>query len=412
MAAELLSDVEIRNTKPTDKPRKLSDGNGLILLVHPNGSKYFQLRFTLHGKEKMLQLGSYPNMGLADAREAAKAARQLVASGIDPVQNKRIENAKKAASAATTFQSVAEQWLAIKQPDLAPTSHRKIIQTFNVNVYPRFGSLPISDIRALTVRDAMQAMEQRGALQLMEKCRSWIRNVFAFALAEEMIKHNPIPEKDLLLKKHRGESHPRLKNREDAGQFLRNLFEYSGRAETRLAIWLQLLAATRPSELRLAEWVEFDLDKGLWTIPLDRMKSRKHMTEPHVVTLSLQAMAALKELHSLTSYSNLLFPSLISSAKPISDMTLSKALRTIWPNYRIVPHGFRHFFSTMANEHGQFRPDVIEAALAHKDANAIRSVYNRATYIDERRKLAQWWGDELEAMRAGGKVLTFKKGKV
>ncbi|MDO8437888.1 MAG: integrase arm-type DNA-binding domain-containing protein [Nitrosomonadaceae bacterium] len=412
MAAELLSDVEIRNTKPTDKPRKLSDGNGLILLVHPNGSKYFQLRFTLHGKEKMLQLGSYPNMGLADAREAAKAARQLVASGMDPVQNKRIENAKKAASAATTFQSVAEQWLAIKQPDLAPTSHRKIIQTFNVNVYPRFGNLPISDIRALTVRDAMQAMEQRGALQLMEKCRSWIRNVFAFALAEEMIKHNPIPEKDLLLKKHRGESHPRLKNRDDAGQFLRNLFEYSGRAETRLAIWLQLLVATRPSELRLAEWVEFDLDKGLWIIPLDRMKSRKHMTEPHVVTLSLQAIAALKELYSLTSYSKLLFPSLINSTKPISDMTLSKALRTIWPNYRIVPHGFRHFFSTMANEHGQFRNDVIEAALAHKDANAIRSVYNRATYIDERRKLAQWWGDELEAMRAGGKVLTFKKGKV
>ena len=408
MAAELLSDVEIRNTKPTDKPRKLSDGNGLILLVHPNGSKYFQLRFTLHGKEKMLQLGSYPNMGLADAREAAKAARQLVASGIDPVQNKRIENAKKAVSAATTFQAVAEQWLAIKQPDLAPTSHRKIIQTFNVNVYPRFGNLPISDIRALTVRDAMQAMEQRGALQLMEKCRSWIRNVFAFALAEEMIKHNPIPEKDLLLKKHRGESHPRLKNREDAGQFLRNLFEYSGRAETRLAIWLQLLVATRPSELRLAEWTEFDLDKGLWTIPLERMKSRKHMTEPHVVTLSLQAMGALKELYSLTSYSKLLLPSLINSTKPISDMTLSKALRSIWPNYRIVPHGFRHFFSTMANEHGQFRHDVIEAALAHKDSNAIRATYNRATYINERRELAQWWGGELEAMRDEGKVLTFK----
>lgn len=409
MAAELLSDVEIRNAKPTDKLRKLSDGNGLILLVHPNGSKYFQLRFTLHGKEKVLQLGVYPNMGLADARGAAKAARQLVAGGIDPVQNKRIENAKKAASAATTFQSVAEQWLAIKQPDLAPTSHRKIIQTFNVNVYPRFGNLPISDIRALTVRDAMQAMEQRGALQLMEKCRSWIRNVFAFALAEEMIKHNPIPEKDLLLKKHRGESHPRLKNREDAGQFLRNLFEYSGRAETRLAIWLQLLVATRPSELRLAEWTEFDLDKGLWTIPLERMKSRKHMTEPHVVTLSLQAMGALKELYSLTSYSKLLLPSLINSTKPISDMTLSKALRSIWPNYRIVPHGFRHFFSTMANEHGQFRHDVIEAALAHKDSNAIRATYNRATYINERRELAQWWGGELEAMRDEGKVLTFKR---
>lgn len=224
-----------------------------------------------------------------------------------------------------------------------------------------------------------------------------------------MLKHNPILKEDLVLRKHTGENHPRIKSREDAGQFLRNLFEYPGRTETRLAIWLQMLVATRPGELRLAEWIEFDLDKGLWTIPLDRMKNRKHMTDPHVVTLSRQAVAALKELHGFTSYSKLLFPSLTNSTKPISDMTLSKALRSIWPSYRIVPHGFRHFFSTIANEHGQFRHDVIEAALAHKDSNAIRSIYNQATYLKERRELAQWWGDELEAMRDGGKVLTFKR---
>lgn len=409
MATELLSNIEVRKAKPTDKPRKLGDGNGLILLVHPNGSKYFQLRFTLHGKEKTLQLGVYPDMGLANARVAAKAARQLVADGIDPVQNKRVQAAQKAISAATTFRSVAEQWLAIKQRTLAPSTHLKIMQTFNANVYPRFGNLPIKDVDALTVRDAMQAIEQRGALELMTKCRELIKKVFDFAQSERMIEHNPIPKEDLMLKKHRGEIHPRLKNREDAGQFLRNLFEYPGRTETRLAIWLQMLVATRPGELRLAEWVEFDLDNGLWTIPLARMKTRKHMTEPHIVTLSRQAVAALKELHSFTSYSKLLFPSLISSTKPISDMTLSKALRTIWPDYRIVPHGFRHLFSTMANEHGQFRHDVIEAALAHKDSNAIRATYNRATYIKERQKLAQWWGDELEAMRDGGKLLTFKR---
>lgn len=409
MATELLKDVEVRNAKPTDKPRKLNDGNGLTLLMHPNGSKYFQLRFTLHDKEKTLQLGVYPDMGLAAARKAAKAARQLVSTGIDPVQDKRIQAAKKAVSAATTFRSVAEQWLAIKQRTLAPSSYRKMIETFNANVYPRLGALPIKDVSALVVRDAMQAMERRGALELMAKCRAWIRGVFDFALSEEMLQHNPIPKEDLVLRKHKGGNHPRIKSREDAGQFLRNLFEYPGRTETRLAIWLQMLVATRPGELRLAEWIEFDLDKGLWTIPLDRMKNRKHMTDPHVVTLSRQAVAALKELHGFTSYSNLLFPSLTNSTKPISDMTLSKALRSIWSNYRIVPHGFRHFFSTMANEHGQFRHDVIEAALAHKDSNAIRSIYNQATYLKERRELAQWWGDELEAMRDGGKVLTFKR---
>ena len=409
MATELLKEVEVRNAKPTDKQRKLNDGNGLTLLVHPNGSKYFQLRFTLHGKEKTLQLGVYPDLGLQDARKKAKDARQLVSAGIDPVQDRRIQDARKAVSAATTFRSVAEQWLAIKQRTLAPSSYRKITETFNANVYPRFGNLPIKDVSALVVRDAMQAIERRGALELMAKCRAWIRGVFDFALSEEMLKHNPIPKEDLVLRKHTGENHPRIKSREDAGQFLRNLFEYPGRTETRLAIWLQMLLATRPGELRLAEWMEFDLDKGLWTIPLDRMKNRKHMTDPHVVTLSRQAVAALKELHGFTSYSKLLFPSLTNSTKPISDMTLSKALRSIWPNYRIVPHGFRHFFSTIANEHGQFRHDVIEAALAHKDSNAIRSIYNQATYLKERRELAQWWGDELEAMRDGGKVLTFKR---
>lgn len=405
-----ITDAFIRNREPPDKAEKITDLiSGMTLRINPNGSKYFQLRFFLHGKERLLQIGTYPDIGLASARKKVAEARELVAAGIDPVLNKRLEKARQAVSADTTFRSVAEQWLAIKKQELAPSSYLKMTETFKANVYPRMGNIPISDITALTVRDAMRAMEKRGALQLMEKCRAWIRNVFAFALAEEMIKHNPIPEKDLRLKKHRGESHPRLKNREDGGQFLRNLFEYSGRTETRLAIWIQMLVATRPSELRLAEWTEFDLDKRLWTIPLERMKSRKHMTEPHVVTLSAQAMNALEELYSLTSYSKLLFPCVTNSTKPMSDMTLSKALRSIWPNYRIVPHGFRHFFSTMANEHGQFRPDVIEAALAHKDSNAIRAVYNRATYINERRELAEWWGVELEAMRDGGKVLPFKR---
>ncbi|OIQ76136.1 putative prophage CPS-53 integrase [mine drainage metagenome] len=407
MASNLLSDVAVRNAKAGDKLQSLRDGDGLYLVVHPNGSKYFQLRTTLHGKEKRVQLGIYPDMTLTDARNAARDARKLVADGIDPVQNKRVQAIKQAASAAATFQSVTDQWLAIKHRTLAPTSYRKITQAFNANILPRFGSYPIKDVDALTVRDAMQAMEKRDALELMGKCRAWVRDVFEFALGEGMIEFNPIPQKDLVLKKNVEERHPTLRNREDAGQFLRNLAEYPGRIETRLAIWLQMMVATRPSELRLAEWIEFDLDKGLWTIPLERIKTRKHMTDDHVVPLSRQAVAVLHELHSLTSHSKLLFPGL-ASTKPISDMTLSKALRTIWPNYRIVPHGFRHFFSTLANGHDHTKGDVIEAALAHKDKNAIRGTYNAATYIKERRELAQWWADELEAMRDGGKILPFK----
>ncbi len=409
MAVKPLSNTEVRQAKSAEKPRKLSDGNGLNLLVHPNGSKYWQQRYTLYGKEKTLQLGVYPAMGLADARAASLAARKLIADGIDPVQDKRKQNAAKATDAAATFESVTATWLAIKQRTLAPSSYRKITQTFRANVYPRLGKIPVKEIDALLVRETMQVMEKRGALELMEKCRAWIREIFDFALGEGMILHNPIPAKDVVLKKHVGASHPTLKNRQDAGKFLRNLQEYGGRIETRLALWLQVLIATRPSELRLAEWVEFDFDKALWTIPLGRMKTRKHMTAPYVVTLSSQAIQALKQLREITGHSKLLFPNLTDANKPISDMTLAKALRTIWADYRIVPHGFRHFFSTEANEHGHFRPDVIEASLAHKDGNAIRAVYNKATYIKERRELAQWWADELEAMRDGGKVLPFKQ---
>lgn len=399
MVAELLSDVHIRTAKPSAKPRKLNDGNGLILLVHPNGSRYWQQRYTLLGKEGLSQLGAYPDMGLAEAREASRAARKLIASGINPVSEKRKQARARAAEAAITFEAVTANWLIIKQRSLAPSSYRKIIQTFKANVLPRLGNIPLKDIDALLVRSTMQIMEKRGALELMEKCRAWIRELFDFALCEGLIQHNPIPPKDLVLQQHQGKSFPTLRNRQDAGRFLRNLQEYSGRDVTRLAIWLQMLIAIRPGELRLAEWTEFDLDKSIWTVPTERMKSRRYMTEAFVAPLSDQALIALQELKEISGFQKLLFPSQINPTTPISDMTIAKALRSIWPDYRIVPHGFRHFFSTEANELELFSSDVIEAALSHKDRNTVRAVYNRATYLNKRRELAQWWADELEKMR-------------
>lgn len=410
MASELLTDKAISNAKPADNPYTLKDGNGLFVLIHPNGSKYFQLRATLHGKAKLIQLGIYPAKSLAMARSDAKSARSLIAEGVDPIQAKRKQAIAQAADAASTFEAVAMEWLKIKERTLAPSSYRKITQSFRANVLPRFGKHPIKDIDALMVRQTMLVMEKRGALELMEKTRAWVRDVFDFAHGEGMIEYNPVPAKDLVLQRHRSQGHPTFKNRIDAGQFLRNLHEYQGRAETRLAIWLQILIATRPGELRLAEWSEFDLDKAIWTVPIERMKSRKHMAEPYVVTLSQQTLKALQELSEYSGHSKFLFPG-TDPTKPISDMTIAKAVQSIWTEYRIVPHGFRHFFSTEANEHGRFRPDVIEAALSHKDGNTIRATYNRATYIKERRELSQWWADELELMRDGGKLLPIRTKK-
>lgn len=410
MASNLLSDVAVRNAKAGEKLQSLRDGNGLYLVIHPNGSKYFQLRTTLHGKEKRVQLGSYPTMSLSDAREAAHAARVLVADGIDPIQAKRIKAAEKETNSDTTFRVVAAEWLEVKSSELAPSTYTKIAATFNANIYPRIGDLPIQSITPPILLKALKGMEARGALELMGKCRAWVRKVFDYAKATGKLQgDNPASCLVDVLKKPTAGSFPTFQGkkdhgRQDAGEFLRRLNEYNGRAETRLAIWLLFLTAKRPSELRAARWSEFDLDKAEWTIPIERMKTR----QPHIVTLSRQAVKALNELHELSGHSPFLFPG-SDPTKPISEMTLTKAFRILWPEYRIVPHGCRHFFSTLSNEHGHFRHDVIEAALAHGDKNAIRATYNRATYIKERSELSQWWADELDAMREGGKLLNFKK---
>jgi integrase len=407
MASNLLTDVKIRSAKATDKSRKLSDGGGLTLLIHPNGSKYFQLRYTLLGKERTSQLGTYPDMSLSGARQAAQAARQLVAEGKDPVQEKRKYAEAKAIEASSTFKSVVADWLEMKD-QISDSYRTKIIATFEANVYPRIGDIPVKEINSPMLLAVLKIMEARGALELMGKCRAWMRQVFDFAKATGKLQgDNPASCLVDVLKKGERVGYPTFKNRNDAGEFLKRLTDYHGRPETRLAIWLLMLTATRPSELRAAHWAEFDLEKSEWIIPKERMKTR----QAHTVTLSSQAVKALRELSILTGYSALLFPG-NKPSKPISEMTLTKASKLLWPEYRIVPHGFRHFFSTMANEHGHFRSDVIEAALAHKDRDAIRGTYNRATYIKERQKLARWWADELEAMRVGCKVLVFKKASI
>ncbi len=324
MASNLLSDVAVRNAKAADKPRKLSDGGGLNLLLHPNGSKYFQFRYTLHGKERTSQLGTYPDMSLSDARQAAKTARNLVAAGLDPVQEKRKNAESQAIEAETTFRSVAIEWLEMKD-QISDSYRTKIIATFEANVYPRIGNFPVKEITSPLLLSILKTMEARGALELMGKCRAWLRQVFDYAKATgKLTGDNPAACLVDVLKKGDREGYPTFKNRNDAGEFIRRLTDYHGRPETRLAIWLLLLTAKRPSELRAAQWSEFDLDKSTWTIPKERMKTR----QPHMVTLSRQAVAALRELHELTGYSALLFPG-NNPAKPISEMTLTKALKLL-----------------------------------------------------------------------------------
>ncbi len=407
MASNLLDDLTIRAQKPKSQAYTLRDGNGLFLLVHPNGSKYFQLRATLHGKSKLVRLGVYPNLSLSEARIKSVEAIKLIEADLDPTIEKKIVKAKAKASAEATFKSVALSWLEIKQKTLAKSTHLKIKQTFNANVYARIGAYPIGKIDNIMVRDCLLIMQKRGSLEYMDKTRGWIKQVFDFALADLLITENPIPVTDLRLSKHVGKKYPSLKSTNDAGKLLRNLNDYAGSFEVLTCVYLTLNFAQRPSELRCAKWVDFDFEKAIWTIPLAQSKTRLHMPKPQSVMLSRQAIGALMELRQYTGHGEYVFPGRLNT-KPVSEATIRKAFRQVFIDYHIVPHGCRHFFSTQANESGLFRPDVIEAALSHKDANKIRAVYNEATYDRERKELAQWWSDQLDIMREGAKVILFK----
>ena len=229
------------------------------MLVHPNGSKYFQLRTTLHGKPKKIQLGAYPDLTLSKARETAKENRRLIDDHKDPIIEARLEKAQARKNAGATFRSVAEAWLEIKKHTLAQCTHLKIAQTFNANVYSKLGSYPIGKIDNQIVRDCLLIMQKRGALEFMEKTRGWIKQVFDFALSDRLINENPIPLTDLRLKNHVGEGFPHLDpSINDAGKLLRNLADYAGSFEVQTCVYLMLHLAQRPSELSCAKWDEFD----------------------------------------------------------------------------------------------------------------------------------------------------------
>ena len=407
----MLNELQVRTAKPKEKDFKLGDSSGLYLFVTKSGSKLWRLKFRVDGKEKTLSFGKYPEISLAQARELRDQARKTHAQGIDPSLIKKHAKLKSINSADLTFQKVAEDWFEIKARTLAPSTQKKILQTFNANVFPRIGKLPIDQIIYEQIRQVIQIMQKRGAIEYSMKTREWIANIFEFAVMDGLIENSPIKGVDARLEKPVNQRFPYLKSMEDAGKFLRGVAQYGGTFETQSFAFIMLNVAQRPSELREAKWSEFNLLKRVWTLPLERSKTRNHMAQAHTIMLSTQVLAALQKLHEFTGHSEFLFSSTRASGKPISEATARKVFRECFGDYHVVPHGCRHFFSTTANNSLKFHRDVIEQALGHGDANAIRATYNMATYDESRRELAQWWSDQLEVAQFGAKVLPFVAAK-
>lgn len=395
----LISDVILRGAKPQEKAYTLRDGNGLFAYVFPNGAIYFQLRYALHGKSKKIQIGTYPKTTLAQARDKAQSIMELVDLEIDPVLEKRKKKAEGQFEVASTYSVIADQWLDLKAKHVTQKYHSKISGMIKANTYSKLGIIPINSINSPMILSTLKVMEMRGAIDLMHRVRALMAELFDYAKVIGVYKsENPVnPLKgSVAFQKHVTEQYKTFRNNKDIGEFLRRLTDYPGKLETQLLIKLQMLVATRPSEMRTATWDEIDFKSNIWTIKSERMK----MGNAHEIPLPKQAVVALEQLKALTGHNKYLFPS-PTKAGTISEGTANKALKILWPEYLVQPHGFRHLFSTHANEYDHTKADIIEAALSHKNKNKIRATYNKATYLNERRELAQWYADYLDSLKLG-----------
>lgn len=393
---ERLSDLAVKQAKPAeDKVKILQDGNGLRLMVHPNGIKAWQFRTRRTGRETTIQIGTYPGVPLAQARREATALREMLRQGRDPVTERRAERIRKQVTTETTFQAVADAMLAVKAKNVSPAYLDKLRGAFKANLYPRLGMFPIQDIEAPLLREALRRIEARGSLDMLSNVRRWAGEVFDFAKANGQFKgDNPAHALVKNIFATHTREHMKALSWEAIPYFLKRLDVARGEGATIGAVKLLLLTAVRPGELRGARWEEFDIKAARWTIPATRMKART----PHMVPLSKQAIALLKDLWLLTGHSEHLFPARVGSrAHTLSDVALLKAVRRAADDHTVTAHGFRATFRTHAEESGKWAFEVMEAALAHGKKSTVVGSYARATHYEARIKLMQWWADQLDA---------------
>lgn len=403
-----LTDIAIRNLKPANEKYKVSDGGGLQLWVLPGGTKTWRFAYRFNGNQKDVVLGQYPIVGLADARKKRDEAKTLLANGIDPGQQKKLDKIAKVLTEATTFESVAEEYLAKKIREGMAASTLKRLRSQLRYVLPAFGKRAISEITTPEVLAPLKRIEARGTFETATRTKELCGAIFRYGMATGRRKDDPTQALKGALTSHKVKHRAAIIDPVAFGGLLRAIEDFDGQATTKIALKLQALLFTRPGELRNAEWSEFDFFKAVWSIPAGRMKMR----EPHHVPLSRQAIALLQELHMLTGEGKLLFPGNRSINRPISENTLNAALRRMgYDKEEVTAHGFRGTASTLLNESGKFSPDAIERALSHQDANEIRRAYNHGAYWNERVNMAQYWADYLDTLRRGADVIELRRTK-
>jgi len=386
----LLTDVALRNAKPKDKPQKITDGDGMYLYVHPNGGKYWRLQYRFAGKQKVLALGVYPEVSLADARERRAQARKVLAAGNDPGEVKKESKRLAIINNENTFEAIARKWHQSRKLGWSENYAGKVMTSLEQDVFPKIGNRPIADIFAPELLSMLRIVESRGALETAHRVKQNCGQIFMYAIASGLAERNPATDLKMALKTPKREHYSHLKA-EELPEFLQKLESYDGAHQTKLAIKLLLLTFVRTTELRGALWSEIDWKKEEWRIPAERMK----MKEQHIVPLSKQSIAVLRELQTHTGQWPHVFANQHKPAIIMSDNTILFALYRMGYHSRATGHGFRATASTILNEHG-FLSDHIERQLAHAERNKIRASYNHAEYLQDRRKMMQWWADYLD----------------
>jgi integrase len=399
----MLTDKAIQAAKPRARPYKLADGEGLTMLVNPNGSKLWRFRYRHEGREKMLGFGSYPDTNAKLAREKRDKARKQLAEGLDPSGARQAEKVAR----GNTFEAVAREWLPLQKERLAPATYAKAVWTLETLVFPYLGTRPIDKIGAADVLKVLKRVEMRGLHETAHRTRQRISQVCRYAVVTERAQHDVTLNLRGALAPVVSTNHAAIVEPARIGELLRSIECYKGQAVTWYALRIAPLVFVRPGELRHAEWSEFDLDgdEPQWRIPAEKMKMR----DQHIVPLSKQVVKLLRELNTLTGNGMYLFPALTTTRRCMSENTINLALRRMgYTNEEMTGHGFRSMASTTLNEQG-WHPDLIELQLAHAERNAVRAAYNKAKRLPERRKMMQAWADYLEGLRAGANVVSLRR---
>jgi integrase len=397
-----LSDIAIRSAKPASKQFKLYDEGGLFLLVKPSGGKLWRLKYRHQGKEQALALGSYPDVGLKQARAERDRARKLIASGKNPAFERKRAAVAASVGAANTFSAIAEELIAKREREgLKAITTGKARWLLSL-LEPDLGNRPIAEIEPFELLAVLKKIEASGRLETGKRLLAFAGRVFRYGVATTRAKRDIAADLRGALIAPTVKNHAAIIEPVAVGALLRAIDGFDGQPVTIWALRLAPHVFVRPGELRQAEWAEIDLASAVWRIPASRMKMKRE----HVVPLSKQAVAILTEAQGLTGNGRFVFPGQRTSNRPMSENTLNAALRRLgYSTDEMTSHGFRSTASTLLNESGKWSADAIERALAHGSSDAVRGAYHRGAHWAERVKMAQWWSDYLDDLRAGGRVI-------